>query len=225
MLLEIILNWITRIISCNIVIRGGVLEDVLGHEDVFEDRFWSPWPWPRSRKSSKIAQSLARGQYYFLNRRNFIGKRQIPRGKFAKTFFCCPQVEIAWKKLLKTFFLRVLEKIFWKSFFGEHLRLCPWSLASRGSVLGQETALARREQRNILVFESTDWNQGDWHPNKINGRSAVFNTSWKGSDVSIFKLYFFADSTFKFSNKNNFCLLQTLNWIMFWHRKVPACKF
>ena len=70
--------------------RGGVLEDVLG----LEDTFWSPWPWPRrsspwprSLKSSKIALSSARGQHYFLNRWNFVGKCQKPRGKFANTFF------------------------------------------------------------------------------------------------------------------------------------------
>ena len=81
-------------------IRGGVLEDVLGLEDVLEDTFWSPWPWPwprrsspwpwpwpRSLKSSKIALSSARGQHYFLNSWNFVGKRQKPRGKFASTFF------------------------------------------------------------------------------------------------------------------------------------------
>ena len=28
--------------------RGGVVEDVLGLEDVLEDTFSSPWPWPRS---------------------------------------------------------------------------------------------------------------------------------------------------------------------------------
>ena len=34
---------------------------------------------------------------------------------------------------------RLPEKVFWRSFFffGERLRLCPWSLASRGSVLGK----------------------------------------------------------------------------------------
>ena len=47
----------------------------------------SPWPWPRSLKSSKIALSSARGQHYFLNRRNFVGKRQKRHGKFANTFF------------------------------------------------------------------------------------------------------------------------------------------
>ena len=43
--------------------RGKVFEDVLGLEDTFS----SPWPWPRSLKSSKIAMSLARGQHYFLS--------------------------------------------------------------------------------------------------------------------------------------------------------------
>ena len=38
------------------IIRGGVLEDV------FQDTFWCPWPWPRSLKSSKIALFSARGQ-------------------------------------------------------------------------------------------------------------------------------------------------------------------
>ena len=47
----------------------------------------SPWPWPRSLKSSKIALSSARGEHYFLNSWNFVGKRQKPRGKFANTFF------------------------------------------------------------------------------------------------------------------------------------------
>ena len=81
-----------------IIIRGGVLEDVLGLENVLEDTFWSPWPWPwprrsspwpwpRSLKSSKIALSSARGQHYFLNSWNFVGKHQKPRRKFASTFF------------------------------------------------------------------------------------------------------------------------------------------
>ena len=47
----------------------------------------SPWPWPRSLKSSKIALSSARGQHYFLNSWNFVGKRQKFCGKFASTFF------------------------------------------------------------------------------------------------------------------------------------------
>ena len=49
--------------------RGGVLEDVLGFEDVLEDTFSSPWP--RSLRSSKIVLSSARGQHYFLNHWNF----------------------------------------------------------------------------------------------------------------------------------------------------------
>ena len=44
-------------------------------------------PWPGTLKSSKIALSSARKQLYFLNSRNFLGKRQKPRGKFANTFF------------------------------------------------------------------------------------------------------------------------------------------
>ena len=46
-------------------------------------------------------------------------------------FFWFPQVEIAWKKFFEDLFF---------FFFGEHLRLCPWSLAlaSRGSALGLE---------------------------------------------------------------------------------------
>ena len=67
------------LLYCLITVRGGVLEDVLGLEDVLEDRFWSPWPWPwprrsspwpwpwpRGLKSSKIGLSSARGQHYFL---------------------------------------------------------------------------------------------------------------------------------------------------------------
>ena len=68
-------------------IRGRVLEDVLGFEDVFENTFWRPWPWPWSLKSSKIALSSARGQHYFLNSWNFVEKHLKPRGNFATTFF------------------------------------------------------------------------------------------------------------------------------------------
>ena len=46
----------------------------------------SPWPGPRSLKSSKIALSSARGQHYFLYPRNLVEKRQKPCGKLAKTF-------------------------------------------------------------------------------------------------------------------------------------------
>ena len=47
----------------------------------------SPWPWPRSFRSSKTALSSARGPALFLNRLNFVGKRHKPRGKFVNTFF------------------------------------------------------------------------------------------------------------------------------------------
>ena len=49
--------------------RGGVLEDVL--KDTFSSpwpRSSSPWPWPRSLRSLKIALSSARGQHYLFNR-------------------------------------------------------------------------------------------------------------------------------------------------------------
>ena len=129
--------------------RGGVLQDVLG----LEDRFWSPWPWPwpRSLKSSKIALSSAWGKHYFLNHWNFVGKRQKPRRKFAKIFFCFPQEEIAWKKFFKDLFrlkknvedlfLRLLEKIFWKPFFLENTCACvlgPWPSPREGLALASK---------------------------------------------------------------------------------------
>ena len=58
----------------------------------------SPWTWPRSLRSSKIALSSAREQHYFLNRQNFVGKRQKPRGKFANTFFGFRSWSIGWAK-------------------------------------------------------------------------------------------------------------------------------
>ena len=44
----------------------------------------SPWPWPRSLRFLKIALSSTA---LFLNRWNFVGKRQKFRGKFVNTFF------------------------------------------------------------------------------------------------------------------------------------------
>ena len=43
-----------------------VVKDVLGLEDVLENTFLSPWPWPRSLTSSKIVLPSARGQHYFV---------------------------------------------------------------------------------------------------------------------------------------------------------------
>ena len=54
---------------------------------------------------------------------------KITRKIFVKTFFFF--LEIAWKK-------------FFFFFFGEHLRLCPWSLASSIPVLGLERVCPRK---------------------------------------------------------------------------------
>ena len=134
---------------CTVIIRGGVLEDVLGLEDVLEDRFWSPWPWPRDLKSSKIGLSSTRGQHYISGMLKFCGAVEK---FFGKRFL----VEIAWKIFVKTFLFFFLFFIFWRSpekflwrpfffFFWRALALCvlgPWpraflSLASRVSVLGK----------------------------------------------------------------------------------------
>ena len=64
-------------------------EDVLG----LENTFWSSWHWPRNLKSSKIALSSARGQHYFLNRWNFVGKRPETSRKICEHLFCFPQLE------------------------------------------------------------------------------------------------------------------------------------
>ena len=59
------MNKAYHISSNHVTSRGGVLEDVLGLEDVLEDTFLSSWPWPqrsspwpRSLKSSKICPVL-----------------------------------------------------------------------------------------------------------------------------------------------------------------------
>ena len=81
----------------------------------------------------------------FLNRWNFVGKRQKPCGKSAKTFFWFPLVEIAGKKIFED--LSHLKKFFEDLFFWDRLKknfddlffwrtLASVSLASRRSVLG-----------------------------------------------------------------------------------------
>ena len=47
-------------IKCKFAVpsRGGILEDVLGHEDVLEDTFWNPWPWPQRSSSWPWPRSL-----------------------------------------------------------------------------------------------------------------------------------------------------------------------
>ena len=144
----------------SILTRGGVLED----------RFWSPWP--RSLKSSKITLSSAGELHYFLNRWNFVGKRQKPRRKFAKTFLCFPQVKIAWKKnfthlfrlkkIFEDLFLRLLENFFKDLFFGEHLRLYPWALASRGYVLGLEPFVLDSTSDSNIIATSTRVTPNGW---------------------------------------------------------------
>ena len=92
-------------------------------------------PRPRGRPRGHILKSLALASKpqvlenrpvlgsrtaLFLNRWNFVGKRQNPRRKFVKTFFCFPQVEIVWKKIFWRLFSP--EKIFWRTCFWDYLK-------------------------------------------------------------------------------------------------------
>ena len=96
----------------------------------------------------------------FMNRWNFVGKRQKPCGKSAKTFFWFPQVEIAWKKffedlfrlkkIFKDVFLRSSEKKLLKTFF--FLR----TLASVSLVLGLERVCSWPWPRNFLCLHYLD---------------------------------------------------------------------
>ena len=112
---------------------------LLGFEDVLEDTFWSPWPWPRRSspwpwprrlKSSKIGLSSARGQHYFLNCLNFVERlKNFLENLFfgdRLIFFSFFFLEIAWKIFVKTFF-------FWRALALVSLVLglglehsCPW---------------------------------------------------------------------------------------------------
>ena len=132
--------------------RGGVPEDVLGLEDTFSS------PWPRGCILKSLASKpqvlenwpvLGSRTALFLNRWNFVGKRQKSCGKSAKTFFWFPQVEIAWnkifedlfrlKKFLKTFFFEMAwKKNFEDLFFLENTCVCvlgPWSWHREGLAL------------------------------------------------------------------------------------------
>ena len=100
-----------------VLVRGGVLEDVLG----LEDTFWNPWPWSLS-KSSKIALSSARGQHYFFELLKFC---RSPEKHFDDLFF--------W---------RSPEKKFWRPFLWRTLALV--SLASSIPVLDLERVCPRK---------------------------------------------------------------------------------
>ena len=157
--------------------RGGALEDVLGLGDVLEDTFCSPWP--RSLKSSKIALSSARGHHYFWtaeilleNARNLAENLQRPfflvsssrdrLKKFLKTFFF-------WKKFLKTFFFEIARNKNLKTFFFlDNLRLLPWSLASRGSLLGLEIFLSPWPWPQALCPRLHLWYCNIWYKTKPN---------------------------------------------------------
>ena len=113
-----------------LVNRGGVLEDVLGLEDVVEDTIWSPWPWPRRSSPRKLA---------------------CPQLEDSTIFWNVKILWSAWKIVWKTFFSGDRLKNFCEDlfffFFWRALALCvlgpwPWpraflSLASRASVLGK----------------------------------------------------------------------------------------
>ena len=96
----------------DVIYRGGVLEDVLGHEDTFWSpwtRRSSPWPWPRGLKSSRpqVLENwpvLGSRTALFFELLKFC---EALENFFGKRFF----VEIAWKIFVKTFF-----------FFGDRLK-------------------------------------------------------------------------------------------------------
>ena len=93
----------------NVIARDGVLKDVLGLEDSFRSPWlWSqrssPWPWPRSLKSSKIAMSLAEDSTILFERSKLGWKMLETLQKICSDFFL-----LFWrlpeKKFLKNFFL------------------------------------------------------------------------------------------------------------------------
>ena len=124
----------------SVAVRSIVLEDVLG----LEDTFWSPWPWSRSQVLSiGLEASSPR-------------KLPCPRLEDSTIFWI---VEILLQKarnvaenLRRPFFVffnwRSPEKLSWRPafVFGEHLRLCPWSLALVSSIpfLGLERVCSRK---------------------------------------------------------------------------------
>ena len=134
------------------------------HWKRIEKQRWSPRgrPWPRGHilkslaLASKVKSLASRPQV--LENWPVLGSRTALffellkfRGAlekfFGKRFF----VEIVWKIFVKTFFFwdrlkNLCETLFFFFFFGEHLRLCPWSLALASSipVLGLESVCPRK---------------------------------------------------------------------------------
>ena len=136
-------------------------------ESSLEDIFWSPWPWRSSPwlgslKSSKIILFSARGQHYFLNRWNFVEKRQKPCGKLEKTFFLYFSIGDRLKKILKTF---------WRTLAPVSLVLglehsCPWPQEGLSS---EAVAYAGfwNGGRKFRKFEKKDQNQKLFHPKSV----------------------------------------------------------
>ena len=90
------------IIWTDIMIRGGVLEDILGLEDVLEDTFWSPWPWlcPWSLKSlaskPQVLENcpvLRSRTALFFEQLKFRWKTPKTLRKFCEHLFCFPHLE------------------------------------------------------------------------------------------------------------------------------------
>ena len=114
---------------------------------------WSPRgrPWPRGRPRGHILKSLAlASRPQVLENWPVLGSRtavffellkfcEALEKFFGKRFFCGDRLKNFWEDLF----------FFWRSpafFFGEHLRLCPWSLALASSipVLGLESVCPRK---------------------------------------------------------------------------------
>ena len=107
-------------LSNGVLTRGGVLEDVLGFEDVLEDTFWSPWPWPRRSSPRKLA---------------------CPRLEDSTSCWIVKILWSAWKFFWKTFFCEDRLK---KIFFWRALALVSLALASSIPVLGLESVCTRK---------------------------------------------------------------------------------
>ena len=106
--------------SCGFMLRSG--------GGVLKDTFWSPWP--RSLKPSKIALSSARRQHYFRSCWKFV--ERMKNSLENVSFWRSPEnfsVDFFFWDRLKNLF----EDLFF-FFFGEHLRLSPWSLALAWSI-------------------------------------------------------------------------------------------